>query len=288
MNDDNLLDTKTSRRGVIKTALAAGAYAAPAVLSVSVASPAFAQVSGTGILTGTITDATTGSPIQGATVAVGAASAQTNASGVYTIPNAPAGSRNVQTSATGYITRNDTVNITAGGTTTFSTSLVAVGSGINITIVLSWLATPRDLDSHTVGPDGSGGRFHCYYGDRTPVPFCSLDHDVVTGFGPETTTVSPNGANFVAGSYSFAVHNFSDEAAFDVSAGHVAVFQSGAQIANFLVSGASGDPTERVWYVFDFTLSATPSGNIVITSKQVFQSVIPTWPGSLSSLPPKA
>lgn len=279
MSHDNLLEQKQSRRAIIRTALAAGgAYVAPAVLSVSVPSPAFAQVSATGTLTGTVTDATTGNPISGATVAVGGVQGVTNGSGVYSIPNAPAGSRTVTTSATGYITRNDTVNITAGGTTTFSPSLVSAAAGNNITIVLNWAATPRDLDSHTVGPDGVGGRFHCYYANPNPVAFCSLDHDVTQGFGPETTTVSTSGGNFVAGSYSFAVHNFANDADFSVSQGHVAVFQSGAQIANFLASGATGDPTFRVWYVFDFTLTATPTGGIVITPKQVFQGSIPTLP----------
>lgn len=267
-----------SRREAMKTTLKVGAYAAPVILAASVPTPVAAQASGpTGVLTGTISNATNGAPIAGATVAVGSVSATTNASGVYSIPNAPSGSRTVTTSAAGFTSRTDTVNIVASSTTTFSTALVPASASGNITIVLTWGALPTDLDSHLVGPALPSGRFHCYYAAPNPTAYVSLDHDDVTSFGPETISVATSGGNFVPGSYSYFIHNFSGSPAFDVSTAVVSVFQGGVQLAQFLVGGAAGTPSSPYWSVFGFTLTATPTGGIAITTVQTFTGVAPTF-----------
>ncbi len=268
-----------SRREAIKTALKVGVYVAPVVLAAGVPPRVAAQASGpTGTLAGNITDAISGLPIAGALVQVGAASGTTNATGDYTIPNAPAGAQTATTSASGYTTRNDPVNVIAASTTTFNTALVPTSSSGDINIVLTWGALPTDLDSHLVGPDGGGGagRFHCYYGDPTPVAFVTLDIDDTTSFGPETISVSPNPTNFVPGSYSYFVHNYSGSPGFDSSSAVVTVFQGGSQIAQYLVGAASGDPASSYWSVFGFTLTATPTGGIVITPVQAFTNTAPT------------
>lgn len=129
MADDKPFSKATTRREAMKTALKAGVYAAPVILSITAPDTVSAQVSPpTGILTGTITEESDGAPIPSATVAVGSLSALTNTGGVYTIANAPSGSQSVQTSASGYLTRTDTVSIAAGGTTVFSTTLTFVAS----------------------------------------------------------------------------------------------------------------------------------------------------------------
>lgn len=269
---------KPSRREAMKTALKVGAYATPVVISATVPSPVLAQITGpTGTLTGTVTNASNAQPISGATVAVGSASAQTNAQGIYTIPNALAGTRTVNTSATGFASRSDTVNIAANSTTTFSTALVPLSSGVNITIVLTWGAQPSDLDSHLTGPMTSGTtRFHCYYANRNPVPYVSLDVDDVTAFGPETITVSPLSGNFVPGEYRYYVHNYSTTPEYDVSNATVTVFQGGVQVAQFRVGNATGSPTLDIWHVFNFTLSATPTGNGSITPVMVLTGTAPS------------
>lgn len=275
--ENDKLPEGPSRRDAIKTALKAGAYAAPVILAAGRPIPVSAQVTGpTGGLSGTVTDASTASPIVGATVTVGGASATTDGAGAYTIPDAPAGLRSVQTSATGYITRTDSVDIMAGGSTVFSTALVAASSGGDITIVLTWGAQPSDLDSHLVGPDSGSGRFHCYWANQTPVSFVSLDQDDTSAFGPETIRVTLLSGVFVAGSYSYFVHNYDGTPEFDVSNAIVSVFQSGAQIAQFPASAATGNPAEDIWHVFDFTLTATVTGQIAITTVQAFTSSSPT------------
>lgn len=259
-----------SRREAMKTALKAGAYAAPVILASSVPTPVSAQVTGpTGTLTGLVTNAQNAQPIAGATVSVGGVTGTTNASGVYTIANAPAGSRTVTTSASGFSTRTDTVNVVAGSSTTFNTSLVPTSVGTGIAIVLTWGAQPSDLDSHLVGPNGSGGRFHCYYADDNPVPFVQLDVDDTSSFGPETITVSQVSGSYVAGSYSYYVRNYSGSPGFDVSAAVVTVFAAGAQVAQYNVSAATGSPAERIWSVFGFSLTPSGAGASITPVQQI-------------------
>jgi uncharacterized coiled-coil protein SlyX len=71
-----------------------------------------------------------------------------------------------------------------------------------IEIVLKWAAVPRDLDSHLYSSDGK----HIYFSHKTEEKM-SLDVDITTGIGPETTrfTVQPNLK------YIYAVHRYSDE-----------------------------------------------------------------------------
>lgn len=276
MDDDTVFGSETSRREAIKTALKIGAYATPVIVGATLPVPLAAQVSPpTGILTGIISNAANGLPIPGALVAVGAVTATTNASGVYTIPNAPSGTRTVTASAAGFSTRTDTVIIAPGVSNTFSTTLVAGTSSGNVTIILNWGAQPSDLDSHLTGPIPAGGRFHLYYANRNPVPFAVLDVDDTSAFGPETVTVSTVSGNFVPGSYSYYVHNYSTTPEFDVSAARVTVFQGGVQLAQFQVSAAVGSPALDIWSVFSFTLTATPTGGIVITAVQTIVSTAP-------------
>lgn len=121
------LPVDPSRREAIKTALKVGAYATPVILAAARPTPVSAQVTGpSGELKGTVTDAETTNPIAGATISVGALSAVSDEAGHYVIANAPAGMQSVQVSATGYVTRVDTVNITAGGSTIHNVTLTPV------------------------------------------------------------------------------------------------------------------------------------------------------------------
>jgi len=281
---DQMPPKDLSRREAMKTALKAGAYAAPVILAASVPAPVSAQVSGpTGTLTGTVTNAQNGQPISGATVSAGGVTTTSNASGQFTM-TVPAGTLTVTTSATGFTTRTDSATVTAGASTTFNPSLVPTSVGTGVSVVLTWGAQPSDLDSHLVGPNGSGGRFHCYYGNSNPVPFVNLDIDDTSAFGPETITVSQQSGAFVAGTYNYYVHNYSGSPGFDVSSAVVTVFAAGAQVAQYSVGAATGSPTSAYWSVFGFTL--TPSGaGASIAPVQQFTGTPPTLVGV--TFPPK-
>src|SRR5690606_31228252 len=75
--------------------------------------------------------------------------------------------------------------------------------------VLVWGQAPADLDAHLTGPNGTGGRFHVYWVERSHGP-TRLDVDDTQSYGPETITVFPT----AAGTYRYSVHNWSDQGAF--------------------------------------------------------------------------
>jgi hypothetical protein len=68
-----------------------------------------------GEITGTVTDAGTGSPIAGATVLYSGGSATTDANGGYTIDSIASGSQMLTASATGYATMQQAVNVPPNG-----------------------------------------------------------------------------------------------------------------------------------------------------------------------------
>ncbi len=82
--------------------------------------------------------------------------------------------------------------------------------------VLDWAATPKDLDIHMSGPDGSGGRFHHFWGTRTspPVAYVRLDMYARHGWGIENITLTTDPSTdklLVAGEYHVWVVNRSRE-----------------------------------------------------------------------------
>lgn len=264
-----------SRREAMKTALKAGAYVAPVVIAATLPKTVSAQVSGpTGALTGTITNAQNAQPISGAVVTVGARTATTNASGVYSIPNAPAGSVTVSTTATGFTARTDTVTVVAGSSTSFSASLVpSAFLTTGVAIVLNWGATPSDLDSHLVGPNNSGGRFHCYYAAPNPVSYVRLDVDDTSAFGPETITIAQLAGAFVPGTYNYYVYNYSGSPGMDTSQAVVTVFSLGSQVGQYRISAATGSVT-RYWSVV--TLTITAAGAVTLTPVQQYVTTPPS------------
>ena len=81
-------------------------------------------------------------------------------------------------------------------------------------IVLTWGATPADLDSHLTGPRMDGSRFHVYFSQKTAPGDAALDVDDVTSFGPETITM-----HFLRpGTYRYSVHDYTNRAASSSSA----------------------------------------------------------------------
>lgn len=233
--------------------------------SVTIAVPADGVVQtvlelfGAGTITGEVVDAQTGARLPGVLITVVGteAVATTDTSGAFTIDDAPEGSRTLSATLMGYVPSTIPVVVTAGESVEVSIGLLALGAGGDgVAVVLSWGATPRDLDLHMSGPDGSGGRFHIAFFSLSPVPHGSLDLDDVTSFGPETVTVSPtDGEAYVAGSYHVWIHNFTGEAGFDVSGGVVTLFASRAQFAQYQVENAIGDSSGRIWRVVEFDLA---------------------------------
>ena len=140
-------------------------------------------------------------------------------------------------------------------------------------IVLSWGATPSDLDSHLLGPSIGSDRFHLYYNNRTHyengVLMANLDRDDTSSYGPETTTINVQ----KDGTYEYYIFNYSNRS----STGNMALAQSGAKVevyrGSYLVK-TFNVPTNKAgkyWKVFELR------GNQIIPINEVTDSYQSTY-----------
>ena len=167
--------------------------------------------------------------------------------------------------------------IGAGETTELPpiTLVQTLPSNSKLRIVLTWGASPYDLDSHLTGPvDGSTSRFHVFYYDRIfPVsstnPIIQLDGDGTSGYGPETITIN----SWATGSvYRYSVFNYLDSKA----SGAVAIAASPASVRVYGQTGllktysppSATETSGNTWVVFEITTTA--GGTFAITD-------IDTW-----------
>jgi adhesin/invasin len=192
--------------------------------------------------------------------------------GQYSFANVPAGTYTVVARATNFIDASRTV-IAVGGTTTGTQDIFLSPFSVPdlVRIVLTWGATPQDLDSYLSGPQqNTTVRFFLGYqyqnpGDSVPPtcvrgsyrrsPFACLDVDDIDGFGPETMTIT----QVLPGTYRYTVHNFSQEAALDQSGARVDVYINNLLARTFNVPAGVG----IYWTVFDLNgATITPINTI--------------------------
>jgi uncharacterized protein YfaP (DUF2135 family) len=110
--------------------------------------------------------------------------------------------------------------------------------------VLTWGANPRDLDSHIWLPNTQPS--HVYYsneGSKTSFPFTTLDIDATSGYGPETMTLHKRA---YAGTYYYAVYNYSNSTPFSASGAKLEVRSKGGTVLNVT---APTQGSGRWWYV---------------------------------------
>ena len=119
-------------------------------------------------------------------------------------------------SETNLVATSFNVSVVSGKTVTANATVTKYIESSQVRFILRWgdeaSGAPRDLDSHLVGPTGSGkGKFHTWYSDQAyyvdGVKFDDLDVDDVTWEGPETTTIYKK----VDGVYSFYVYDFTNQ-----------------------------------------------------------------------------
>jgi len=261
---------------------------------------------GTAILTGMVTDAATGSPIEGATVTIAGISAVTNAAGNYTIENIPLGAltagfnastrqgtvplsvqffdqssdgaSTVVCSKTGYITYvNNNIVIEQGQSLNLNISLSQTLAEGNLRFVLNWGALPTDLDSHLQTPEIEGYSYHVYYssqGSATSAPYAALDHDDTDSYGPETMTIY----EMYPGVYKYYIYNYSTSPDITTSSAVVQIYNQNG-LLNTLQVPTSG--SGLYWYICDIDGS---TGQITIIN--TIQSSSPD--NNKDPMPPKA
>jgi hypothetical protein len=241
--------------------------------------------SSAGTLGGVVVNAMSGQRIAGVALTVRAGvnalsgpvvrTAVSDAQGAYQFAALDAGSYTIVGEATGYSSSSVT------GTCIGGLSTAAPGSGAHADrargqwrIIVTWGASPSDLDSHLTGPAPDGSRFHLFYPDANsngggPWPeYQQLDLDDVTSYGPETTTL----LQLLPGLYRFSVHDFSNRTAtysqaLSNSAAQVRVYNSvGVNRVFNVPTGTEG----TLWTVFEI------QNGVVVPINQLSYQALPT------------
>ena len=187
-------------------------------------------------LNGKITDASSGNALQGASIQLRAcgektgdvlASDTSDASGNYNI-DITTGTYTAEVSLDGYTSEFTTIALTADEDSVKNFPLNEQLAAGETRIVLSWGATPSDLDSHLQVPRATSGTTEIYYRNRSEEG-TALDVDDGGGFGPETITIST--AN--TGKYTYWVQDYSNRG----STTSTALANSGAEVKVYNVDG---------------------------------------------------
>jgi len=136
----------------------------------------------------------------------GTATVWTDVTGYYTI-DVLMGTHNVTAAASGYVTISRDVNVTSdissGDADFYLPPTLAFSDSYRI--LLTWGATPSDLDSYTYTPWGCVVSYSNRVCANTTTSV-ELDRDDTSGYGPETTTWNNMTVN---GRYEFWVHRYS-------------------------------------------------------------------------------
>jgi hypothetical protein len=221
---------------------------------------------GNGSISGYILNALDGSGVPGcslnirsginATEGAVVATAVSSNNGSYSLQSLPAGQYTIQAQRQGFTECYFTVVCIGGqNQNNQNGTMTPTLNNDEIRIILTWGASPTDLDSHLTGPTLDGGRFHVYYYYKTfyqnGFVNAALDYDDVSSFGPETVTIY----QLSPGVYRYSVHDFSNRneehsLALSNSSAQVRVYQESTLISSFNVpSNTEG----TLWTVFEMS-----------------------------------
>ncbi len=198
------------------------------------------------VLQGIARDALTGAPKPNVTVSVAGTNILTGVGGVFLFNAVPALPVTLIATAGGFAPFSANLNLLVGITNQYEFALSPnIGDPNSIRLVLTWGASPVDLDSHLLTPAVAGQFYEIDYAARGSVataPFANLDVDDVTSFGPETITIT----NTSPGTYTYFIHQFSSSGALAGSGAAARIYTSSG-LANTLIVPTTG--AGRYWYV---------------------------------------
>jgi|GEM_PF-996072 len=230
------------------------------------------------IVSGTVSDLTTGLPISGATVQIGgmSLSTTTDSSGKYQFFGLPGGNTyRLYASAYGsapygYIRQAYNVTTAYGQDATLNFNLATVPIPGTMKIVLTWENAPNDLEANLWLPKNSNGGTGYLVNEEaghtgsltTDPPEAKMDTPgstrITAGFGPEAITVNevPNGNKstypynmFYANTYTYAVHINSPLGTFGQSNAVVTVYD-GPIITYYKIFNVPTNTSGTWWKVF--------------------------------------
>lgn len=207
---------------------------------------------------GVTRDAVTGNVLPGVTVKI--FNAQGDPQPAYTVTSDSSGNYAltikqgvyfVEAILAGYITLDTELEVDVAGVTNYTKNFVLspLLNGKAARIVLTWDATPRDMDSHLFVPMGNSTA-HVQYSARKPAGAdAELDVDNTRGYGPETITIDRTHT----GNYCYSVYRYSTDAQVMTGA-KVKLYLSDGRAFDWESDNAAGYLTSRVWYVFKISV----------------------------------
>ena len=163
--------------------------------------------------------------------------------------------------------KSNTVTVSTGTDDVDLTPCLIMGDQ-NISVTLTWGDSPRDLDSHLVGPD-----YHVYYSSRgslSSAPYANLDVDDTTGQGPEVVSITRFSE---PGVYTYSVRNYSGTFTPDMT-GSPAKVELNLNGQVYLYTPPAGEESNRVWNVF--TLTVDSSNNVSVQTLGTWSSSVAT------------
>ncbi len=180
-----------------------------------------------------ICDATTNLPIAGVRVRIykgGGTYGEyregtTDSAGMMTVELVESGEYTIVAEKDGYVTEQyQAIILSNVAMTTKSCYLSPVLRSEGIRFVLTWGASPSDLDCHLIGTTGEGSNVHVYFGTKTAMSTsgtvtADLDVDDTTGYGPETMTLYDT-----SGSFDFIVDDYTDSGTISTSGAAVKIY----------------------------------------------------------------
>ena len=233
-----------------------------------------------GSLSGTVSDASNGNAISGVTItnSLDSSTTTTDSSGDFSFSSLSPGSHNFSFDHGSYTAQSANFTVESSTITNGNISLLNSTLSTNIiSIVLTWGASPEDLDSHLYIPVGGSSTteiLHSSKGDedRADAPHAYLDVDDTSKYGPETTTIRFNsGATDYNRTYRFFVGNYSQ-----AQDGSSTKFKNSSAVVRFYKNGsliktweAAKTATDIWWHVFDMGSDGT------VTSKDTYSSSKP-------------
>lgn len=249
---------------------------------------------GTGSVSGVVVDAATSTFLANVLVALlsGSPNTLTDSTGQFTLTGVPAGNQTLTFTLTGFTLYNMTVTVVAGQTLDLGeVPAVTPISGNERRFVLTWGATPEDLDLYGVTPAGDVA----FYGNQNPLGDHSifLDVDDTTSFGPETLTIN----GYQTGTYHLLVNDFSngfgDPAGVDTgspsqlgtSSAVVQEYTAAGLVNTYPVPNCGG--TDYWWNVLTLATDTTGPGTVTLVNTCVQDvSAITGAAGTFSTLRP--
>ena len=156
-----------------------------------------------------------------------------------------------------------------------------VEGGFFCQFTLTWGEEPQDLDSHLWTPVIDGFPYHVYYGNPgevSEVPYCFLNVDDVTGWGPEHIVIYQT----FPGTYYYSVHHYAGNSSIPASGAVVSLLKPDRSVEQFAPPDQADTGEGWYWHV-----CSVDGETGAVTEIGTMTQLPPVTAASSSPLPPK-